>query len=72
MSATAIETRGLGKRYRLGQQQAAYGSLRDSLTSALSPKRRREARDEIWALRDVDLTVREGEAVGDHRQQRLG
>jgi ABC-type polysaccharide/polyol phosphate transport system ATPase subunit len=65
MSANVIETRGLGKRYLLGEEQAAYGSLRESLASALSPKRRRgESRDEIWALRDIDLSVRVGEAVG--------
>jgi ABC-2 type transport system ATP-binding protein/lipopolysaccharide transport system ATP-binding protein len=64
MASNAIEVRGLSKRYRLGQQQAAYGSLRDSLASSLRRDGRRRSRDEIWALRDVDLTVTEGEAVG--------
>jgi ABC-2 type transport system ATP-binding protein/lipopolysaccharide transport system ATP-binding protein len=65
MSATAIEVRGLGKRYRLGEQQAAYGTLRDSLTAAFRPDRRDQRdRGEVWALRDIDMTVREGEAAG--------
>jgi ABC-2 type transport system ATP-binding protein/lipopolysaccharide transport system ATP-binding protein len=59
----AIEVRGLGKRYRLGEQQAAYGSLRESLQGALRGQRR-DPGLEHWALRDVDLTVREGEALG--------
>jgi ABC-2 type transport system ATP-binding protein/lipopolysaccharide transport system ATP-binding protein len=65
MSESAIEVRGLGKRYLLGEQQAAYGSLRDSLAVALRPRRQsRQGRREVWALRDVDMTIREGEAVG--------
>jgi ABC-2 type transport system ATP-binding protein/lipopolysaccharide transport system ATP-binding protein len=60
---SAIEARGLGKRYRLGEQQAAYGTLRDALAGVA--RRDRRGRDiEHWALRDVDLTVREGEALG--------
>jgi lipopolysaccharide transport system ATP-binding protein len=63
----AIEVHELSKRYRIGQMQAAYGTLRDSMTrtaarvSGRAPARHRE---EIWALRDVSFTVREGEVVG--------
>ena len=65
MAENVIEVRGLGKKYRLGQQQAAYGSLRESLSSAFRPGRRgRGPREDFWALRDVDLDVREGEALG--------
>jgi ABC-type polysaccharide/polyol phosphate transport system ATPase subunit len=65
VAENVIEVRGLGKKYRLGQQQAAYGSLRESL----SPKFRKSnrtggSREDFWALRDVDLDVREGEALG--------
>jgi ABC-type polysaccharide/polyol phosphate transport system ATPase subunit len=63
--STAIEVRGVGKRYRLGEHRAAYGTLRDSITAAVTRSRRRSApEDEIWALRDVDLTVEEGAALG--------
>jgi ABC-type polysaccharide/polyol phosphate transport system ATPase subunit len=66
MSDTAIEVRGVGKRYRLGQERAAYGTLRDSLASALRSRRGGPPAEtqEIWALRDVDVTVRQGEALG--------
>lgn len=65
MSDTAIEAIGLGKRYRLGQEQAAYGSLRDSLAGVLRPRRSTpEHPEEVWALRNVDLAVQEGEALG--------
>jgi ABC-2 type transport system ATP-binding protein/lipopolysaccharide transport system ATP-binding protein len=63
VSDAAIEARGLGKRYRLGEQQAAYGTVRDSLQNLVRRDRARP-RIEHWALRDVDLTVREGEALG--------
>jgi homopolymeric O-antigen transport system ATP-binding protein len=65
MSPVAIEARGVGKHYRLGQQQAAYGSLRESL-AGLTSRRRTPAMPvrDMWALRDVDLSVNEGESVG--------
>jgi lipopolysaccharide transport system ATP-binding protein len=65
-----IQARGLGKRYCIGAARAPYGSLRESLVEAvMSPFRRlrRNAapREEtIWALKDVDLDIMPGEAVG--------
>jgi len=66
--AVAIEARGLAKRYRIGEFQAAYGTLRDSLAHLT---RRLTGRDqwhdesqEIWALRDVSFSVDEGEVLG--------
>ena len=65
MAAATIEAHGVGKHYRLGEQTAAYGTLRDSLVGLL---RRGDGGSgqtrEIWALRDVDLGVHEGEAMG--------
>jgi ABC-type polysaccharide/polyol phosphate transport system ATPase subunit len=57
-----VEVRGVGKRYAIGS--AAYGTLRDSLASIARRSPRRSAKEEIWALRDVDLTVDEGEVLG--------
>jgi lipopolysaccharide transport system ATP-binding protein len=57
---------GLGKRYRRGVVESA-GMLRDSLARfARSPLAalRRPNHEEFWALRDVDLEVKEGEVLG--------
>ena len=64
----AIEAHELSKRYRIGQMQAAYGTLRDSLSRAAARLvgRDEEAHEveEIWALRDVSFSVRQGEVLG--------
>src|SRR3954467_5866363 len=65
--AYAIEATELSKRYRIGQMQAAYGTLRDSVTRAtlrFTGKEEPAKREEIWALRDVSFKVREGEVLG--------
>ncbi len=61
-----IRGEGLGKRYRRGVVESA-GMLRDSLARfARSPLAalRRPKHEEFWALRDVDLEVKEGEVLG--------
>jgi lipopolysaccharide transport system ATP-binding protein len=63
----AIEAHELSKRYRIGQMQAAYGTLRESLTRVAARVTGREERHEerdIWALHDVSFRVREGEVLG--------
>jgi lipopolysaccharide transport system ATP-binding protein len=52
----AIRIEGLSKRYRLGEERPLAGWLRAAF--------RRPGPEEIWALRDVDLEVARGEAVG--------
>ena len=68
MAVAAIEAEALSKRYRIGQMQAAYGTLRDSLARAAarigSRESERASREEIWALRDVSFDVHEGEVLG--------
>ena len=70
MPDVAITTHGLGKRYKLGLHRRGYGTLRDAVArSARSALRLRAARraaagEQLWALRDLDLTVRQGEVVG--------
>jgi lipopolysaccharide transport system ATP-binding protein len=70
MSDVVIRARGLGKEYRLGRAQKRYKTLRESLKESLGgivSRRRRdgEARqDSFWALKDVELDIRRGQAVG--------
>jgi lipopolysaccharide transport system ATP-binding protein len=75
MSDYAIICDGVGKRYRLGQSQKYY-ALRDTLAELMAASFRRVRQwfgsgsqrpvgaDHIWALRDIDLRVRHGEALG--------
>jgi lipopolysaccharide transport system ATP-binding protein len=63
----AIEVHGLSKQYRLGEMQAAYGTLRESLVHAVRRVTRQErhaSREDIWALQDVSFEVQEGEVLG--------
>src|SRR4029453_16190551 len=61
----AIEVQGLSKRYQLGQDRPG-GSLAQAVSRSFRRIVRMEPRpqrDQLWALRDVDLMVREGEAL---------
>jgi len=73
-----IQVQGLGKRYRIGDREP-YKTLRDAIArAATAPTRRRRetvagvadengnrsGSNHFWALRDVSLTIQEGEAVG--------
>ncbi len=63
----AIQVTGLSKRYRLGEMQAAYGTLRESLghtVKKLTGQEPRHGHEEIWALRDVSFDVARGEVLG--------
>jgi lipopolysaccharide transport system ATP-binding protein len=62
--ATAITADGLAKRYRIGELQRGYGTLRDSLASAARRVGRHRPHEEIWALKDVSFDVAQGEVVG--------
>src|SRR5437773_3405766 len=71
MSEIAIRTHELGKRYTLGLHQRGYDTLRDSIAHAArrsmqKVRGRRPPRhgDDLWALRDLSLTIRKGEVVG--------
>lgn len=76
MSHPAIEVQELGKRYQLAGRQAAYGSLRDSLTASVRRTAsslgsfvrgqggRRDVRETFWALRGVSFDVAPGQVVG--------
>ena len=75
--ATSVNIQGLGKRYRVGGLHPGYMTLREAMAGlVLAPfKRSREddgaqsplpasSRETIWALKNVNLEVREGEIIG--------
>jgi lipopolysaccharide transport system ATP-binding protein len=65
--ATAVLVEELSKRYRIGELQAAYGTLRESLSHAgkrLTGQEHHRGYDEIWALRDVSFELEAGETLG--------
>lgn len=61
-----IRAEGLGKEYRLGELQASYGTLRDSMVNAVKHLGRHERRkhEHIWALEDVSFELQRGEVLG--------
>lgn len=67
--STAISIENVSKRYSIGGLRPGFMTLREVLGDAfLSPFKRRGGgaggRTELWALRDVNLEVREGELIG--------
>jgi len=74
MSKLAIRVQDLGKQYTIGVRpakglrRAKYNTLRDTLVEMASNPgrllRRKDKQETIWALRDVNFEVTEGEVVG--------
>jgi len=68
--ATAIaQLHGLSKRYRIGSLGPSYGRLTESLWNAMAKPFRSGSRTEeptryIWAVKNLDLEVHEGDVIG--------
>ena len=64
--ASAIVVEGLSKRYQIGELQASYGTLRDSVVRRMKGAVHRHAHhdEHVWALEDVSFEVAEGEVLG--------
>jgi lipopolysaccharide transport system ATP-binding protein len=63
---TVIQAENLSKRYRFGQRER-YIALRDVLARSLRAPWtffRRTSHETFWALKDVDLEVKQGEVLG--------
>lgn len=61
----AVVCEGLSKRYLLGEEHSPVTSMVELAQARLrGAGRRRTPREEIWALRDFDLEVQEGEVLG--------
>jgi lipopolysaccharide transport system ATP-binding protein len=69
---TVVRFENVGKRYRLGGLHPGYVTFRETLGGAFTApfKRLRRGaggegeRETVWALRDINLTIRQGELVG--------
>ena len=75
MSNVAIRIEGLGKKFCIGGATEQYRTLRDAMTNAFTTPLRRavsvmrgqapeSAEEELWALRDVSLEIKQGDVVG--------
>src|SRR4051812_3637783 len=62
MADAVIRARGLGKRYRLGE--GGYVTLRERLDGRFRLRRTNGGAKEVWALREVELSIDQGEIVG--------
>jgi lipopolysaccharide transport system ATP-binding protein len=64
MGAASITIEGLSKKYRIGAARDDYQTARDRIAGMFRKSREAPEAREFWALRDIDLEIGEGEAVG--------
>ena len=68
MPQTAIKVTNLGKKYTIGMSINTYRTLRETFSENFSLSRKREKQsglpDHIWALKDVNFSVGQGEVLG--------
>lgn len=62
MSDIAIDIQGISKRYRIGQEKK--NSLRESMTHFFRNSNNIKETKEFWALQEISLQIKKGEAVG--------
>jgi ABC-2 type transport system ATP-binding protein/lipopolysaccharide transport system ATP-binding protein len=62
MATNAIELDHVSKRYRLGEHVATGRTLRDALSGLA--RHGRERKEEMWSVRDITLSIEQGDAIG--------
>jgi lipopolysaccharide transport system ATP-binding protein len=68
MSNFALQVENLSKLYHIGMQEQ-HDTLRDAIVSVLKGAKQRklenlDGKDTIWALKDISIDVKQGEAIG--------
>lgn len=69
MSDIAIRVENLGKMYKIGGPQNRYRTLRETISENMSAMMRHlrtgtQAKETIWALRNLDFEIKQGQVVG--------
>jgi ABC-type polysaccharide/polyol phosphate transport system ATPase subunit len=67
MDELAVDLQGVGKRYLLGEDHGGYRTLGETLAATADRLRHRRVKqppEELWSLRDIDVQLAEGEALG--------
>lgn len=69
MSDIVISIENLGKQYTIGRQKEPYSTLRDTLTKSIKgmfnlSHRNKMKRETIWALKNINFELKQGELVG--------
>ncbi len=58
-----IKIEGLGKKYTIGTREPYY-ALRDHLAGFFNFRKPKKKKEEFWALKNINLEIKRGEAIG--------
>ncbi|HVE73179.1 MAG TPA: ABC transporter ATP-binding protein [Thermoanaerobaculia bacterium] len=64
MGSPSVSIERLSKKYRIGAARQDYQTARDRIAGMFRKNREAPETREMWALRDINLEIAEGEAVG--------
>lgn len=64
MTTPSIQIQRVSKRYRIGELRRDYSTLRDRIADLFRRRPRDPERSEVWALRDIDVEIPQGDALG--------